>query len=284
MDNILLTGANGFIGSNILNTIRLNYKVYIIQNPDTKKTIIKHKNIKVISFKDYNNLSSKLKKLNINTVIHCATFYKEKHSLKDINKFVKSNILLGNIILENINNFNAMKFINFSTTWEDSDGKRNNPKNLYAAYKSGFANIVEYYKNKNSHITFIDLIVVDTFGKNDSRRKIINTLKTNFKKKRVTKIVSTKLMLNLLNVDDIVDAVKIVLRKNIKNGRYILKNSKYLNLYKLISKINKNSKIKIKVKWLSNNIIKNKIIRYDKLKSWKPQRSNIDDIMNLILN
>ena len=114
--------------------------------------------------------------------------------------------------------------------------------------------------------------------------KTSSPLRTRPKKKRLTKIVSTKLMLNLINVDDIVDAVKIVLRKNIKNGRYILKNSKYLNLYKLINKINKKSKIKIKVKWLSNNIIKNKIIRYDKLKSWKPQKSNINDIMNSILN
>ena len=44
MHNILLTGANGFIGSNILNTIKLNYKVYIIQNPDTKKSVTWKKN------------------------------------------------------------------------------------------------------------------------------------------------------------------------------------------------------------------------------------------------
>jgi len=44
--NILLTGATGFIGSNILKEIRLNNKVFIIQRFESKKKIKKTKNIK----------------------------------------------------------------------------------------------------------------------------------------------------------------------------------------------------------------------------------------------
>jgi hypothetical protein len=51
---------------------------------------------------------------------------------KDIYKFVDSNILLGNVILENIKNLNTKQFINLSTTWEDDNSIINNPKNLYA--------------------------------------------------------------------------------------------------------------------------------------------------------
>jgi nucleoside-diphosphate-sugar epimerase len=284
VSNILLTGATGFIGSNILKEIRLDNKVFIIQRALSKQKIKKTKNIKIITFEDYNTLSKKLKKIKVDTVIHCATHYKKKHYQKDINKFIQSNILLGNIILENIKELNAKKFINFSTTWEDTDNIENNPKNLYAAYKKSFSCIIQYYKKYFPNIKYIDLMIVDTFGENDKRKKLINTIKTNHNQKKVTKIVSKKLYLNLINVEDIVNAVQIILRNNIETGKYILKNSICFNIFELIKYINKNNDNKIKIKWLSNTLIKDKIFKYKKLKSWNPKKSNIQDIKDLILN
>ena len=284
MPNILLTGATGFIGSNILKAIKLNNKVFVLQRLNSKIIINKSKNIKILKFKDYNSLSNKLKKIKVNTIIHCATHYKKKHSNKDIFKFVESNIMLGNIILENIKILNAKQFINFSTTWEDIDNKENNPKNLYAAYKKSFSCIIQYYKKSFPNINFIDLMIVDTFGKNDKRQKLINTLRKNYNQKKITKIISKKLYLNLINVEDIVSAVKIILKNKIQPGKYILKNTNYINISNLIEYINKNNSNKIKVKWLSNSLIKDKILKYKKLKYWNPKKSNIQNIKNLVLN
>ena len=284
MPNILLTGATGFIGSNILKAIKLNNKVFVLQRLNSKIIINKNKNIKILKFKDYNSLSNKLKKIKVNTIIHCATHYKKKHSNKDIFKFVESNIMLGNIILENIKILNAKQFINFSTTWEDIDNKENNPKNLYAAYKKSFNCIIQYYKKSFPNINFIDLMVVDTFGENDKRQKLINTLRKNYNQKKITKIISKKLYLNLINVEDIVSAVKIILKNKIQPGKYILKNTNYLNIFNLVEYINKSNSNKIKVKWLSNSLIKDKILKYKKLNYWNPKKSNIENIKNLILN
>ena len=284
MPNILLTGATGFIGSNILKAIKLNNKVFVLQRFNSKIIINKSNNIKILKFKDYNSLSNKLKKIKVNTIIHCATHYKKKHSNKDIFKFVESNIMLGNIILENIKILNAKQFINFSTTWEDIDNKENNPKNLYAAYKKSFNCIIQYYKKNFPNINFIDLMVVDTFGENDKRQKLINTLRKNYNQKKITKIISKKLYLNLINVEDIVSAVKIILKNKIQPGKYILKNTNYLNIFNLVEYINKSNSNKIKVKWLSNSLIKDKILKYKKLNYWNPKKSNIENIKNLILN
>ena len=285
MPNILLTGATGFIGSNILKEIRLNNKVFIIQRFESKKKIKKTKNIKIITFKNYNILSNKLKKIKVDAIIHCATHYKKEHIQKDILKFIQSNILLGNIILENLKKLNAKQFINFSTTWEDFDNKENNPRNLYAAYKKSFNCLIQYYKKKIPNINFIDLMIVDTFGENDKRQKLINTLRNNYIKKRTSKIISKRLYLNLINVEDIVNAVKILLKNKIQPGKYILKNSNYFNLFELIEYINKNNNNnRIKVKWLSNTLIKDKILKYKKLKNWNPKKSNIKNVKDLILN
>ena len=284
MPNILLTGATGFIGSNILKEIELNNIVFVTQRIKSKKKIKKTKNIKIINFKDYNSLSYKLKKIKVDTIIHCATHYKKKHSNKDIYKFADSNILLGNIILENIKNLNAKQFINLSTTWEDDNNIINNPKNLYAAYKKSFSSIIQFYKKKLLKTKFISLMITDTFGTNDEREKLINTLRQNYHNKRTSKIISKRLYLNLVNVDDITNAIKIILQGKTKTGKYILKNSQYLNIFKLIQYINKDNNNKMKVKWLSNRLIKNKISKYKKLKSWNPQKSKINNIRNLILN
>ena len=286
MPNILLTGATGFIGSNILNEIQFKNKVFAIQRIKSKKKIQKTKNIKIIKFNDYNALSSKLKKIRVDTIIHCATYYKKDHIYQDIYKFVDSNILLGNIILENLKNLNAKQFINLSTTWEDENNVINNPKNLYAAYKKGFSSIIQFYKKKLPSTKFIDLMITDTFGANDDRKKLINTLRQNYRNNRTSKIISKKLYINLINIEDIVNVIKIILKDKIQSGKYILKNSNYINIYKLIRYINKdkeNTK-KIKEKWLSNKLVKNKISKYKKLKSWKPKKSNIDNIKDLILN
>ena len=222
-----------------------------------------------------------MKNIRIDTVIHTATHYVKKHSFKDVKKFAESNILLGNIILENIHKMKVKKFINFSTIWENNDNT-SNFTNLYAVYKKGFSSIIEYYKKKHLKIKFYELLLSDTFGKNDKRPKIINTLKKNYKKGQITKIRSKNLYINLLNVEDIIQAVNIILKKKITPNRYVLKNSKNLKIFNLITTFNKKNNKKIKVIWQSKKMIKNKIYNYNKLKNWEPKKSNINDIVNSI--
>jgi len=58
-------------------------------------------------------ISSKLKKIKIDIVIHAATHYVKKHKENDIKKLGESNIFFGKVILENIQVMKVKKFINF---------------------------------------------------------------------------------------------------------------------------------------------------------------------------
>ena len=97
MKNILLTGSSGFIGSNLLNELSKKYKIYCIVRSKNKK--LKKRNVVDIYFKNYINLNKKLSKINVFSVIHCATHYRKVHSKKDVDKMIESNIKLGNLIL-----------------------------------------------------------------------------------------------------------------------------------------------------------------------------------------
>ena len=281
MKKILLTGSSGFIGFGLLNDLSKNYKVYVTLRKKNKNNF-KNKNIVEIYFNNYETLNKKLKKIKINTVIHCATHYVKHHKFNDIKKLSESNILFGNIILENLEKMGVKKFINFSTVWENYNGEKENYFNLYATYKQSFNNIINFYKKIFKKTKFFNLVISDTFGKFDKRKKIINVLKTNYKKNIITNILSKNLFLNLLNVTDVNNAIKLILKVNLKPGTYILKNNENFCISRIINVINNSSNKKIKINWLSKKIIKEKIYNYKNLKGWKPLNSKIKDISALI--
>ena len=284
MNNILITGSAGFVGSNLLNNLYNGNKIYLIirKSNQVKNLIKKYKNVNIIFYNKINELNKKLKNYKIDIVIHCATHYVKKHNYSDIKKLNDSNILLGNILLENLKNMKVKKFINFSTIWEDYNSIKDNNYNLYSAYKKGFGIILNYYEKILSTIKFYNLMISNTFGKSDNRLKITTVLKNNHKKNKLTEIVSKNLIMNLLNVNDISSAITLIIKKNIKPGKYLLKNNKDFKINEIVEEFNKNNVKKLIIKWTSNKIIKERIYPYNKLKGWEPKQSNILDIVDTI--
>ena len=281
MIQILITGSTGFIGSYLLKKLCKKNKIYVILRKK-RNNVLRNKNIKQIYYNNYEDLNKKIKKIKVNTIIHCATHYVKQHKFDDINKLSNSNILFGNIILENLKMMGVKKFINFSTVWENFNGKKENYFNLYSAYKASFLNIINFYNKKLNNIKFFNLVISDTFGESDKRNKLINILKKNYKKNRKTKIVSKNLYINLINVSDINNAIELILKSNFKSGSYSLNNRKDFKITEIIDAINNNLNKKIKVVWLSNKIIKEKIYKFKFLKNWKTNNSKIKDIIGII--
>lgn len=280
MQNILLTGSSGFIGSNILLNISNKYSIYITSRGKINKKL---KKLKVIYYKNHLDLNKKLKKIKIDIIIHCGTHYVKNHNVSDINKLTLANIEFGVILLENLKSMKVKKFINFSTVWQNYNGKLDVAYNLYSAFKLSYSKILDYYIRKFSYIKFYDLFISDTYGENDKRIKIINLIKQNIKNNKKIKIISKKLSINLLNVKDIVTAVRIVVDKNIKPGKYNVTNNKNIKIYNLIKKIKKVKKVKNLIKFENNSFKKERIFYYKKLPGWQPKYSSFKDLIRFVL-
>ena len=139
-----------------------------------------------------------------------------------------------NIILENLTKLKASRFINFSTVWEDGNAKKDNIENLYSAYKKSFSTILSFYKKNLKKVNFYELMVFDTFGNNDQRKKIIHTLKMNYLKNKSTNIISKNLYMNLLNISDIINAISLILKKDIAPKRYSITNNLNIKIFDLV--------------------------------------------------
>jgi len=280
MKNILLTGGSGFIGSNIIGKIKKKFDVSILIR--NKKHIKKNSNVNYLYFKNLKNLSQLLKKKKFDTIIHCATYYKKNHNENDIKKMIDANIHLGNILLESYEKTKFTKFINFTSVWENYNGIKNNPANLYAALKLSFSNIINFYKKKYNKVSFYNLYLSETFGLNDKRKKLMPILKSNYKKNLKSTIVSNKLILNIVNVKDIVLALNLILTKNIKPGNYGIINRKKIDVGSLIYRFNKLKEKKLKIKWGALKILNEKLINYKKIPGWKAKNSSINDLIRYI--
>lgn len=278
MKKILLTGATGFIGSNILNELSKEFKITILIR---KKKLINNK-INKIYFNNLKQLDKLLKKKKFDIIIHCATLYKKEHAIEDISEMIEANLHLGNKILENCNNLKCKKFINFTSVWENYNGIKKNPPNLYSVQKIAFTELMNFYKKKYKYTKFYNLYLSQTFGENDRREKLFNVLKENYKNSKVTNLASSIFHMNLLNVSDVVSAVKILINKNILSGSYGVINFKTTDVVKLIQNFNKIKEKKIKYKIISDKIIKEKNIKYGTIPGWKPKNSSVKDMINYL--
>ena len=280
---IVITGTSGFIGYEFLKfALNEKYKVIdILRHKNRKNRKLNSlrrqnkKNYKSIFFSKYNELEKKLKKIKVDYFVNFATLYINNHHFRNINNLVESNILFPTIIYDLVC-FKAKKIINFGTMMQHENSIKFNSKNLYAATKNSFEMISNYYLKLNNNTKFYNLNFYESYGLNDGRKKLIPTLIKNYKKDRTTIIFSKNLELNILHISDLIKAIEVIIKSNIKSGSYCLKQKKNTKIKKLINNINKNLKRKLKIKYLNNNaskIIKNKL---KILPDWKPT-INIDE-------
>ena len=287
---ILITGSSGFIGNFFLeNALNKNFKIIDVlrfknkNNKNLNKLRKKFKSsYKSIYYKDVDEIEKQLKNKRIDFFINFATFYKASHSHREIVKFINSNILFPSIILDLIF-LKVKKVINFGSMMQHLDGNNYKPKNFYSSTKSAFEMILSFYSLINKKTKFYNLKLYESFSKIDKRKKLIPTLIKNFKSNKKTTILSSKLELNIVHIDDIIKAIYIILDNNIKNGTYCLKSNKNIGIKKLISKINYNSKKKIKVKYLNRRISKVKKTKIKLLPSWRADKNIQNKIMEEFL-
>lgn len=197
------------------------------------KTVIKH-----ICDDGFESIHAAMLKAAPTIVYHCASEFLVSHEAHQIKDLISNNILFPTHLLEAMVKCNVRKIVNTGSCWQNYKKDTYHPVNLYAATKQSFEDILEYYVD-TEYITAVTLRLYDTYGENDSRKKIVNLLLNSTRDNTVLELSPGDQKLYLVHITDVVRAFTLCeeIMSRINKGHYIysLKSKAALSLKELVA-------------------------------------------------
>lgn len=209
---ILLTGATGFLGSNILKKLLgINYKMIILKRSFSNTFRIENdlKNLKIYNL-DEINLEKIFEENEIDIVLHTATQYgRKQESIVDI---VESNLMLPLKLLSLSQVYNVKTFINTDTLLDKRISS-------YALSKKQFRNWLQFYSN---NMTCINVSLEHFFGpKDDSTKFVTYIIKSLIEEVEKLDLTAGEQERDFIYIDDVVEAFIVIIQNiNNQNGFY----------------------------------------------------------------
>lgn len=253
--NILLTGATGFVGKNLLPALLCDNEVHILVRPESnwKNLGVEHV---VEFFDDIPLLAEYLKQNEIEGIIHLASLYIAEHQSEQVKDLVSSNVYLGTALLEACKLSGVKWFLNTGTIWQNYNAPdysdAYNPVNLYAASKQAFITMAKYY-TETSDIRFCTLKLCDTFGANDTRKKIFALFDRIAASGETLDMSAGEQYLDILNIEDVVSGFCHLVHLlhngiNLRN-EYVLSSGQQIKLRDLADVYSYNHNVKLNINW-----------------------------------
>ncbi len=138
-------------------------------------------------------------------IIHLAGFYVWEHTPDQEAELVEANISFGTRLLEAAKKNGTYKIINTGSHFQYFESDEPCPFNFYAQTKQAFANtLLQYGKEQGFH--FVNLIIFESYGPRDWRKKLIQAIANNQLSGGILPIVASDPVLDFVHIDDIVDA------------------------------------------------------------------------------
>lgn len=232
MKYILVTGATGFIGSHLIERLlKEENNLIIIKRSFSKmnriSNIINQYNDNVVLFDiDKQKLSEVFNKYEIEGIFHLAASYIKDSSTENIKTMTQSNIAFPTELLDLAVRHEVKYFINTGTFFEYSLDKlpltetsKIDSLNYYSTTKIAFEDILKFYTEKYN-INSSTLKLYTPYGSRDDENKIIPYLIINTLKNQEVNINNPDNRLDIVHVNDIIDAYMNVKDKILSFDNY----------------------------------------------------------------
>ena len=275
---ILVTGATGFIGTNLTRELRKNNDLFILGQfeGDPEKLGLPG----IVMTDDIQRLADYIKSNEIEGIIHLASLYLTVHTPEQIKDLVSSNVYFGTAALEAATLAGTVKwFLNTGSIWQNynTKGTEYNPVNLYAATKQAFIDMAKYYTDVFG-IRFCTLKLCDTYGPNDTRKKIFKLFKDYSESGEVLKMSPGEQLIDLLYITDIVAgfsqlAKLLSIGEDLKD-EYVLSSGKQIPLKELAQIFTQVSGRQLNIEWGGLPYRKREVMvpwKGEIVPGWKPE-------------
>jgi len=208
---VLLTGANGFLGSHLLEALlKQGYKVVVLKRSTSNLWRIKHLENQYKSYDvDVQPIELAFEEQRIDSVIHTACHYGRNND--PIHDVVESNLMYGLRILSACLKFNTDTFFNTDTLL-----KKN--LNTYTLSKKQF---VEWLKQSSSQLQIVNLKLEHMYGPKDDSTKFVPWIISQLNSKvDEIKLTAGEQDRDFIYIDDVVAAYMLALKKSSQLERF----------------------------------------------------------------
>lgn len=211
----LVTGATGFIGSNLVPNLKKK-DILTISRQDGK-------NLKLIG--ENGEINPKDLANNKITVVHLATYFSKDPS--DNQKITEANITYGKKLFDFLSDLNLTKIIYTNSMY--SYYKDETVRELhYTKTKMEFSNFLHQFSKKRN-IPLDEIFLDNTFGVGDKRRKILSIIIESIIKNMENPIKNPNNYINLMHISDVIERI-ITSINNSQNYSTSFVNKKSVNL------------------------------------------------------
>ena len=290
---ILLTGITGFIGHHLaIKLLNEGHKVFAIVRPSSKINELSknlQSNIEIFTYCNDNTVFDIITDMCVkgnrpDVVYHLATFQPNKHRFEDIKNLIQSNITFGTEILDAMVLNNVYNFVNTGTFFQHYENADYSPMNLYAATKTCFEKIIQFYTEVKG-LRCISLHLFNTYGENDKRGKFLELLQKVSISGKTLKMSPGEQFIDIVYIDDVIDAFILAgkylnARKYDICGTYGISSGNPIKLRKIIEIFEKISNKRLSIEWGGLPYREREIMvpwtSYKILPGWEP-KVNLED-------
>ena len=245
---ILVTGATGFIGKNLVESLKEKFEIYALILDEKEKNVIPQ--IDYILWKTFFDRENEIKTLDgkklgkIDTVIHLAS-YGVNPKDNDIDKMIESNISLTKDLILNLERVACKNIIFTSSGFEYGDkGKIKlkedmelNPFSLYGATKVS-AFLIGKKLCESLGINYINLKLFNIFGEYEGSNRLIPQIINNYLEGKELNFTAGNQVRDYLYIKDIIEVYEMILEENIYNNEtYNVCSSEEVTIKEFITKV-----------------------------------------------